>query len=329
MGGNALKAYGVDRVSLKKFNIAKEDVLKELMRIGVKCAVPAYVREKDSFGDLDVLVSGDADEVRSKFSLYKKGICSTNSNVDSLLYEFKCGTRFQVDLIFTYNEVFPFHYMYLCNNDLGGIIGRYARMYGVRLKHDGLYLPFSLDESTKKEVLLTKDYRRAMDFLEFDFDGVSEGFDTFEEMFQFVCLHPKFSPKVFENTNHSDKMRDSKRSTFKKLDEWIAKNRRYLDDFDWGSVSEKDKQNRVFECFPEAETAISNIRERHEMEMEAKSKVNGHLITQKFGLLGKDIGAMMSGYKELFPDWVQSTVLMTEEEILTVLSGIAKEKGLM
>lgn len=57
MGGNALKEYGNVRLADAHYQEVKMEVLKKLVAIGVYCAVPKSIGQKESHGDLDILIS--------------------------------------------------------------------------------------------------------------------------------------------------------------------------------------------------------------------------------------------------------------------------------
>ena len=58
MGGKALKHLGVKRLQFADYNKLKARVLEILAEYYRLFAVPAVLHSKESFGDLDVLVSG-------------------------------------------------------------------------------------------------------------------------------------------------------------------------------------------------------------------------------------------------------------------------------
>ena len=97
MGGNAFNAVGKEsqRMDLETFNGVKQDVYNFLTQLGIEYLDIAYIRDKTSFGDLDVLVVENGDGVFNKIKENKDqlGLLDyqyfRNGMVTSILYKDK------------------------------------------------------------------------------------------------------------------------------------------------------------------------------------------------------------------------------------------------
>lgn len=217
MGGNAMKDYGTVRLPNADYEGFLHRLLDLFQAEGVHfCTIP-YVLEKQDFGDVDIIVNNSCrdfcEEVIDQISPAKK----VNGNVTSFIYE-----NVQVDFIYTPAEDMYFSVNYFSYNDLGNLMGRVAHKLGLKLGHDGLWLPVRDGDNKIGEILLTKNYQAAISYLGFDLMEYNQGFDTFDQMFEFVAKSHYFNPEIYllENRNHTARVRDRKRKTYMMFLDW-------------------------------------------------------------------------------------------------------------
>lgn len=241
MGGHAMKNYGVERLTKEQY----DEVLSALtITLPYKtAAIPSY-RAKDSFGDCDLLTTA-TDEAFEKslskdFMLLGK---KKNGSVTSYALKYGNFPPFQFDLIKAKEDSFKFHYNYLSYNDLGNLIGRVAAAFGFKFAHDGLYIlawyshkgeersvaRVKEDDKTndhaeyKMEKLFISNFDQALEFLGFDSLRFAQGFDTVDDILNFVASSKYFCKDffLFENRNHDQRKRDVKRPTYTKALEYF------------------------------------------------------------------------------------------------------------
>lgn len=234
MGGHAMKNYGVERLTKEQYN----EVLSALtITLPYKTvAIPSY-RAKESFGDCDLLTTA-TDEAFEKslskdFTLLGK---KKNGGVTSYALKYSNFPPFQFDLIKAKEDSFKFNYNYLSYNDLGNLIGRVAAAFGFKFAHDGLYLlawySHKGEERSvarvkeegktndcaehKMEKLFISNFDQALEFLGFDSLRFAQGFDTVDDILDFVVSSKYFCKDffLFENRNHDQRKRDVKRPTY-------------------------------------------------------------------------------------------------------------------
>lgn len=241
MGGHAMKNYGVERLTKEQY----DEVLSALtVTLPYKtAAIPSY-RAKESFGDCDLLTTATDDafekSLSKDFALLGK---KRNGSVTSYALKYGSFPPFQFDLIKAKEDSYEFNYNYLSYNDLGNLIGRVAAAFGFKFAHDGLYIlawyshkgeersVVRVKEEAKTndhaehriEKLFISNFDEALEFLGFDSSRFTQGFDTVDEILDFVATSKYFCKDffLFENRNHDQRKRDVKRPTYTKALEYF------------------------------------------------------------------------------------------------------------
>ena len=277
-----MRQYSVERLTKEQY----DEVLSELtMTLPYKtAAIPSY-KAKDSFGDCDLLTTA-TDEAFEKslskdFALLGK---KRNGGVTSYALKYGSFPPFQFDLIKAREDSFKFHYNYLSYNDLGNLIGRVAAAFGFKFAHDGLYILAWYDHKGeersvgrvkengktndhaeyKMERLFISNFDQALEFLGFDSLRFAQGFDTIDDILDFVASSKYFCKDffLFENRNHDQRKRDVKRPTYT----------RALEYFD--TLTETKSRDEVTRAF-KADVATkypSIVNIKREMRKEVKRK---------------------------------------------------------
>lgn len=308
MGGNALSVTAV-RLTKKNYERLAADCLARLQacfpnnRVAV---IPAYGSKAD-FGDCDILVSSTGyDRERAAAAL---GACEVVPNgpttsVGVVLREevgAVSGNVFQVDLIEIADESFDFAYAYGSFNDLGNLIGRTAHRAGLVHRHDGLF--YYLRNGTHKfaDICLTRDYDQALRFLGYDPARFHAGFDTLEDIFEYVAGSAYFNRDIFllENRNAKSRIRDRKRHTYMSFLRWCEA-RPELPAFEYP----EDKAAwlpRIAEHFPHFQAEYDQALADQADLNAARARFNGEWVGALTGLKDKDLGILMKNIKASFP----------------------------
>lgn len=282
MGGNAMHSYGVERLTKEQYN----EVLSALtITLPYKtAAIPSY-KSKDSFGDCDLLTTA-TDEAFEKSLSKDFALLGKKKNGSVTSYALKYGNfpPFQFDLIKAKEDSFKFNYNYLSYNDLGNLIGRIAAAFGFKFAHDGLYIlawySHQGEERSvarvkengktndyaehKMEKLFISNFDEALEFLGFDSLRFAQGFDTVDDILDFVANSKYFCKDffLFENRNHDQRKRDIKRPTYTKALE-------YFDTL--ADTKSRDEVTKAFKASVATKyPSIVNIK--RDMRKEAKRK---------------------------------------------------------
>ena len=202
-----------------------------------------------------------------------------NPTDPSVLLKDNWTKPFQLDFIHKSAEDFDFARQYFSFNDLGNFIGRIASGAGFKFGFDGLYkkiyfneegdvvdvkslksqrerqeLANGKPESNKKiEVLITKDFEKAIEFLGFDYQRYTQGFKTLEDVFQYVQESKYFHLENFllDNRKADVRHRDLKRPNYNMMVDYF----RQHDNGD-DSLPTYPSTLDLYVHFPEAENKI-------------------------------------------------------------------------
>lgn len=260
MGGNAFnhKGYTSERMTKEEFHQNEREVMMILHDLDIESKPIPYVKEKETFGDIDLIVvkenSRNVKEIIcnniDKFGLTDEFVFR-NGDVISILYK----KKYQIDFIFTSDDVKHYHQSYLAYNDLGNLLGRIIKESGFQHGHNGLFYVYREGNHYKELIPLTTAYDDALEILGLDVDKFYSGFDTFKEMFEYVtsCKYFKKSRFALENLNNRNRVRDRKRKVyneFLKYIETIEDGEEFVpspfEEFDWlESKIEEIKLSRV------------------------------------------------------------------------------------
>lgn len=317
MGGNALKEYGakrLDRVEYEKIASTLVTALNQIIQqagvTGYATVVRAY-RNKPSFGDIDVVVPRELHHTVSDASLaiqlpylmnlYPSFVYKPNGPVTSFGIPLPDGGVFQADLIYTPADHFAFAVEYYSWNDLGNLIGRIAHKLGLRFGHDGLTMPLRDGDNLFDTIVLTRDFKTAIQFLGYSYIRYIDGFDDMEDIFRFTVNTPMFNSAIYDldNRNHTARVRDKKRPTYTAFLEWLKVHPEVDKQFNFP----KDKtiwHPFIWDDFPDAKIEYDAAMARLAQKKLVKSKFNGEIVRELTGLEGKELGGFITEFKNSF-----------------------------
>ncbi len=353
MGSGALKNWSPVRISAKTKEWLEPNLLDILRTIGVEGAritpVPAY-RSKPSYGDLDFLVEGTwfggtepPAEVFARTVGPGYPVLVRNGGVNSvgvLVSDQEVAGIFQVDLISAPTDRYDWTLSYLSWNDVGNLIGRVGRTADLKFGHDGLYYTVRTGDGDDvsrffEDVLISKNWSEAVEFLGFDPVRWSEGFDTIEDIHQFIRAGKYVSAEAFFARNQRDRYRDEKRPVYGGFVQSLIDNP--LPDVRSPPASAgQARYDWVTSVFPGAKEAIDASVERARLRKATKDRFNSYLVMRLTGREGPRLGELMVVLKKRIagtaddpPHDLLNLVLneMTDEEIEKVILTVAKEMG--
>ena len=310
MGGNLFTARRYKAEEYKDLEFEVKIKLNELF--GVRVFPLLYYKNKESFGDMDILLESDnlppnwKNVVKSEFNLTDE-LCHSNGNVFSFMYK-----NFQIDLICMQKKYFKSAYAYYAYNDLGNLLGRLTHKMGIKLGHKGLSLivrPSNFNDHIIGEVELSQDIDIALDILGLDKEVYKNGFDDVEDIFKYVASSPYFNPDIYllENRNATSRVRDNKRQTYTKFLEWCEANKDSLNRFDFGTVQEMGGYSIrepwytdvVLKFFPEAEEQVNSLIYEFEINQKLAERLSGGIVMKVTGVEGKELGILYKKIKEI------------------------------
>ncbi|HET8687089.1 MAG TPA: hypothetical protein VFM18_10550 [Methanosarcina sp.] len=316
MGGNAL-SFETRRVKRDEYFVLVDEIKEKLKNFGIEkfTDIPAY-HTKPDFGDIDILIVSDRPN-KDKWirELFQPKEIYHNSNVFSFDYK-----DVQVDLIFTKLNDFQSSIDYFSYNDFGNLVGRLAHKRGLRFGHDGLSLSIRDDTQVIGEINLTKNIDEILSLLGYDPAPYHKGFDTLEDIFEYVVSSPYYTYEIFDldNRNYRARTRDRKRKTYTEFLKWAEsrENGTYV-----YSGNKADYLPLVLHKFNKIDEYAS-ILKAHSINLTIKEKFNGLIVRDLTGLDGKELGSFIAEFRKLFSkeDLLKMSKLMIQSEIENMYS---------
>ena len=322
MGGNAL-SVPTRRYEKEEYLNILTDISTKLFNLNIISEVPAWYFNKETFGDLDILIKsstidGDINKIIQK--VFQPNEVYNNSHVKSFDYK-----EFQIDFILVSDENWDTSINYFSYNDLGNFIGRISYQMGFRFGDYGLKLVYRHENGGRKfSKILSKDARKIYEFLGFDYDKYLEGFNDVEDIFEYVVKSKFFNPRIFDfdQLNHQNKTRNKKRKDYELFLQYIKDNPKGklavmtpvddLDDDDDRVIKfflhetyiygEKDMYVEKAEKFFDIELTneINRWKAIVEQQKKASAIFNGNVVMEHFNLRGKELGEAMKNFNDYF-----------------------------
>lgn len=300
MGGKALKIVETRRIDREEFDNMSKILVDILKKDFDKVEIPMFYNSKSSFGDIDIVVSIEGFNTNFRTYIeetFKPTEIFHNGNAWSFDYE-----QTQIDLITTSNEHFESHLIYMGGNDLGNFIGRMAQRMGLKYGQEGLWYNHYSNGNQKDKIMISKDYPKIFKYLDLDYDKWIEGFDSLEEIFDYVKTSRYYSSDIFQmdQLNKINRERNAKRKSYMSFLEYIKD-----DNPDKMATYHMEKHKEllidyVYKTFPESNIKLEVKRLEYEAAKSdyAKAKFNGKMIMDKYSLEGKELGDAIKYFKE-------------------------------
>lgn len=111
----------------QEFEDVKNELFEVLSKDFVRYDIPRFFHNKESFGDIDIIVS--MENFKKNMRVYIEETFKPNEifhNGNAWSFDYK---ELQVDIITCSAEDFDSNYHYLAFNDLGNFIGRLAQTF--------------------------------------------------------------------------------------------------------------------------------------------------------------------------------------------------------
>lgn len=323
MGGNALKNTYTERKSTKDYNEIYErliPILKEVLDTEIHL-VKSY-HTKESHGDMDLLIK-ITNEFHNRNINIKEVIEDTLSpnetynNGGVLSFDFE---EFQIDLIPVKESNWEVSICFFDYDPTGNLMGKIAHKFGMKYGFNGLVYPFrNFNGKLSKDITLSKDNHEIFKFLGYDYDRYLKGFETVEEVFEFIIESKYFDHRNFlmENLNHIDRKRNKKRKSYQEFLKYIDDN-----NIDKSFDFKRDKSEYIDfidENFPKIKIKekIKNFEKIDSENQELNSKFNGRIIMVCFpDLRDKALGDAINGFRDSFDDFRTYGLDHTSDEIM-------------
>lgn len=261
---------------------------------------------KESFGDMDILVHDDGhsfEEIESMISKLNPSQIYKNGNVYSFDYK-----NLQIDLIFVSPEDWEASKIFYKWGDLGNLMGKLFSSYGdlenfsLKYGYDGIKVKM-VYKTYKSVFYLSKDNRMMFDFLGIDLEEFEKGFDDQFKMYDYIITSKLFSPYIFqwENLTSVIKNRNKRRPAYHGFLEYIEK---YGKDnkIDYNEDPEfyLNNLNEFFEVNIQSE--YQKLIDKVERLKSIRDKFSGRHVMEEMNLKGKSLGDSLENFKKYIVD---------------------------
>lgn len=325
MGGKALSQYGVetervDTEILNKYYDFISEIIQDNLRIDTY-AVQCY-SQKETHGDLDILLRIDNDFHNSKINLvdwiqetFSPKAIYNNGGVIS--WEFN---DFQIDFIPIRESIWEMSKAFFNASPLGNLLGKVSHKFGMKYGWEGLVYVFrNFNGREAQNILISKDPKKIFKFLGFDYNRYLQGFDTEQEIFDFVINSKYFCSDTFqmENLRHIDRKRNQKRPDYNRFISYINDNG-INTNYDF--LPKEEYIPIIAEFFPEADliNKIEQLTIKDNNNQILSKKFNGKIVMEYYpNLKDKQLGHTMTKFKEHLGDWENIFLHMDIDEIMT------------
>lgn len=299
MGGNAIKT-AIRLTSENYFKVVTE--ISSILKETKFKVIPAYFQKPD-FGDMDILFPSQHTNIPNIIKMLNATEIVRNGEVTSIGYQTEFGI-FQLDLISIPEQFFDFAFNYFSWNDCSNLMGRVAHRLGFKFGHNGFYYVLrepGNNSHVLQEILISTSFKKALEFLEFDYSTYLKGFQTLEDIFKFVIANPYFNKEIYllENRNAVSRVRDSKRKTYNLFLQYIEHLDTLPSTVDKHVLREKYLQ-LALDTFPMFKAKYAQTLEKLKIKQEVKEKFNGTLVQTITGLTGKELGNFIMTFKSSF-----------------------------
>jgi hypothetical protein len=323
MGGSAIKSTPIRRYNRAEFDNIAQHMIERLGKHFKNVGVPLFYRNKPDFGDLDILVSTDGFNYRGGMREFIQDEFNPNEihhNANVWSFDFQ---EFQIDIITCSSENFQINLDYLSWNDCGNLLGKLAHAAGLKFGQSGLFYRHKDSEGQKLgDIHITRDMQAICEVLDVDYDTWAKGFDTLEEIFEFITSSQYFNKKAvqLDQLDRINRERDKKRKTYMAFIEFCDK--KFPDTNDDEGFDKKKIFKDVNKRFPEAKLEINKrkLDYNHARRLYINSKFNGKMVIDEFGFEGKELGDKLNCFREyiedVFKDYDTFILNNNEDEIM-------------
>lgn len=275
-------------------------------------------RNKETFGDLDIIWCGDHITPEDMSKALKAIELVKNGPVTSFALRLNEDEIFQVDLIKVDCKHLESAASYFAFNDLGNLLGRIFHRAGFKLGHKGMLYVVREEGNNShalKEIEVTRSWKEALEFAGYDFNRWLEGFDELEDVFRYAVSIPLANRTIFrlDETNHQARVRDRKRLTYQKFLRWVndpANDVKEKEDVTKEELR-ADWLKKAKIAFPDFAKELEEVQKEMELRRLAKEKFNGIIVKEITELEGQDLGRFM---QDFVTNYIEDKMKMTKVE---------------
>lgn len=307
MGGKLIQShFGLPecRVSRADYFVILEEIKKTFKEFYPNCRIdaPKLLGSKSSAGDIDIVT--DLQKTQVLKIIHHK--YHPNPHYNGGVYSFPyIDPKVQIDVIMAGEKNYQTTLNFLSQGDASNILGRLANGQGLKFGHMGLnYTLYGSyfsgdpkDQNTWGDINLSIDTKEIMDFLDVSYADWERGFNTEEDVFDWVENSKYFNPRLFfiEELNHENRTRNRQRPFYMHFVNRITE--KYHDQV-FPRVCETYYFPRIIAHWPHILEEIEKYKEEYDKHYVISHKFNGKIVFELTGRARESLGEFMIAWKK-------------------------------
>lgn len=316
MGGHALDTISPDRLERSKYLILEQEVINKIKEIIDIWYVPRYFNDKGTFGDLDILYYSEDKDIKNKIvELLESKEQVKNANIFSCAYN-----EFQVDFIKTDPKYIECYKCFLDYSSYGEILSKMFKKHELKYKHNGLYIKVYYNNDTSKlitEICLTQDSKKVFEYIGLNYEQFKNGFETKEEMFEYLINCKYFTKETFinDNLNKIQRKKEKVRPIYKAFIEYI-KNKKYAvnEHVNYCKNNKTEFLLQVIKDFNK-EDIFNEENKKYQDQITIRNKFNGKIVSEITQLIEKELGKFIAIFKGMYENFDKYVLENNSEQI--------------
>lgn len=288
--------FNTKRISRADFITYSQHVYDILDKNNIEHFSPLYYDDKETFGDLDIIVKkpfGEK-EIFNLFNIPEKHY-KPNGHVHSICYK-----NFQIDFITTKPNKFEITNEYYAWADVSIIIGRLFKKMNLTFGWEGLtYIHETKIGSHYREIgniFISDKMKDILNLLGLDYSTYQNGFKTKNDIFDYISTSKYFHPSFFMSQKSSS---DRRNKLLDNLFQYTHKNEYNLVKFNDEKIEFIIDSNFKEIKFKEK---LHDIKEKEKVVSTNSEKFNGDIVMTITGLKNKELGDFIRKFKNYIQD---------------------------
>jgi len=328
MGGNALN-FVTERKTTEQFNEIFSKIEPILIGLGIDYFLTKSFRNKPTHGDMDILIKNDNLPKEKLLGIIIEQFNPTSLSPNDRTISFDYD-QFQIDFILIDNDSWDIAKVWYSYDPFSNVVGKTCHKFRLKYGPNGLIFPFrGINDTLNDNIIISKDAKKIFEFLNYDYERFTQGFDDIEEIFDFIFTSKYFNSEVFQfdNLNRIDRKRNRRRKSYNEFLVYIADNNI---DKNYQFLEDRDQYIQIInDFFPESNLIgrIEELKENDRINTVIKEKFNGKLIMNIHPeLKGKELGFYIEEFKKCVENFERYILSWNEEDIMNDFSKFYENK---
>ncbi len=296
MGGNIFK--DARRINKLEYDETCAVIINKTFGLSTQINIIKTYNKKEDFGDIDVLIACNSREDREMLyahilHAFGNPEYSQNTVILSILYN-----NIQIDFITIESKYYNFCYNYFAYSDTGNFIGQIFHNLNMKFGQHGVEYLMRLNDYLIDTIQVTLDFREALEFIGLDYDRYVLGFDTMEEIFEYLSTSKYFSIDIYplEHRTNTQRVRDRKRKNYQLLLKWCQQYKGTNFTF----APKQTYYDLMITSFPNIKEKMTEAWLDYGRRSLIHTKFNGEMISKLTGLKGQALGTFITHFKQMY-----------------------------